>query len=120
LLKLNEKPITATHMTRNKLLNIEKQISRIKQELQEIEEMRPGSLTRQYKNPKGNTGAYYQLSYTHKMRSKTEYIRPQFVGEIKQQIKAYNKFKRLIKKWIDLSIEHSKLTIDIIKRNSIK
>ena len=107
-------------MTRNKLLSIENQISRIKRELQEIERMRPGSLTRQYKNRKDKKGAYYQLSYTHKMQSKTEYVKPEFVREIRQQIKAYNKFKRLINKWIDLSIEHSKATIDIAKRNSLK
>jgi len=107
-------------MSKTKLLRIEKQINRIKQELQEIDQMRPGSLTRQYKNPKDKTGAYYQLSYTHKMRSKTEYVSPMFVEEIKQQVKTYKKFKRLIKKWIDLSIERSKLTMDITKRNTIK
>ncbi|MBM4137773.1 MAG: hypothetical protein FJ241_13230 [Nitrospira sp.] len=107
-------------MTKKRPSSIKRQIDKIKEELQEIEDMRPGSLTMQYKNPKDKKGVFYQLSYTHKMRSKTEYVRPHFVGEIKQQIKAYKKFKRLIKKWIDLSIEHSKVTMDITKRNAIK
>jgi hypothetical protein len=38
-----------------------------------IEEMRPGSLTKQYKDPKQQTGAYYQLSYTLDMKIRTEY-----------------------------------------------
>jgi hypothetical protein len=38
--------------------------------------MRPGSLTRQYKDPQHHTGAYWQISYTRHMRSRTEYVRP--------------------------------------------
>ena len=45
--------------------------------------MRPGSLTRQYKDPKSQTGAYYQLSYTLDMRSRTEYIRKEWVNDIR-------------------------------------
>ena len=62
-------------MTQIKLKQIEKRIQRIKLELAKIEVMRPGSLTRQYKDPQQQTGAYYQLSYTLDMRSRTEYIR---------------------------------------------
>ena len=51
-------------MQNKQLSAIEKRIKQIKQELQTIHEMRPGSLTCQYHNPKEKTGAYYQLSYT--------------------------------------------------------
>ena len=51
-------------MTKNRLKQIEKRIERIKSELAKIGVMRPGSLTRQYKDPQRQTGAYYQLSYT--------------------------------------------------------
>ncbi len=52
-----------------RLKQIEKRIDRIRSELIKIDAMRPGSLTRQYKDPKKQTGAYYQLSYTLDMRA---------------------------------------------------
>ena len=51
-------------MTNKRLDEIVKRIDRIKAELAAIDEMRPGSLTRQYKDPQNQSGAYYQLSYT--------------------------------------------------------
>ncbi len=107
-------------MNKRKLSTIKKQIDKIKKELQEIEEMRPGSLTRQYKSPKDKSGEFYQLSYTYKMKSKTEYVRPQFVNDIKQQISTYKKFKNLMEKWIDFSIEYSKIKMSIAKQNRSK
>ncbi len=107
-------------MNKRKLSSIKRQIDRIKKELQEIEEMRPGSLTRQYKSPKDKSGEFYQLSYTYKMKSKTEYVRPQFVNDIKQQISTYKKFKNLMEKWIDFSIEYSKVKMSIAKQNQSK
>jgi len=49
------------------------------------------------------------------MRSRTEYIRPQFVKEIRKQIKTYKEFKKLMEEWIDLGIEHSKTKIKMGK-----
>ena len=98
-----------------KLEKIEKRIEKIKEKLILIKEMRPGSLTQQYKEPKEKKGGFYQLSYTHKMRSRTEYIRPQFVKKIRQQVKSYKEFKKLMEEWIDLGIEHSKVKIEIGK-----
>jgi len=98
-----------------KLVIIEKRIEKIKTKLISIKEMRPGSLTKQYKDPKKKKGGFYQLSYTHKMRSRTEYIRPQFLKEIRKQIKSYKEFKKLMEEWIDLGIEHSKIKIEIGK-----
>ena len=75
--------------------------------------MRPGSLTKQYRNPKEQTGAFFQISYTYQMKSKTEYVRPAFVKEIRQQIRNYKKFKKLIDKWTALSIQYSQLSMKI-------
>ena len=36
--------------------------------------MRPGSLTRQYEDRKNRTGACRQISYTRRMKSRTEYV----------------------------------------------
>jgi hypothetical protein len=96
---------------KNRLKQIEKRIARIKSELLGLKVLRPGSLTRQYKDPKKQTGAYHQLSYTLDMRSRTEYIRQEWVSDIRRQIKHYKRYKQLNAEWVALSIEHSKLTM---------
>lgn len=107
-------------METKKLLQIEGRIKKIKKELQLIGEMRPGTLSKQYKVPKKKKGEYYQLSFTHKMKSRTEYIRPLFVKEIKQKVKAYKIFKKLVEGWVDLSIEYSRLKMNLAKREKSK
>ncbi len=71
------------------------------------------SLTRQYKDPQHHTGAYWQISYTRQMKSRTEYVRPEWVKDIRRQTATYKRFKRLVDQWIDLSIEHSRLTMQM-------
>ncbi len=98
---------------RKKILKIEKKIKEIKETLLTIGEMRHGSLTRQYQ--KNKKRGYYQISYTHKMKSHTEYVRPEFVKTLKQEIIAFKLFKKCVDEWIDLAIEHSKLKIKLTK-----
>jgi len=100
-------------MNRKKLLQIENRIKKIKSALTEIGEMRPGSLTKQYKDPVNKTGAYYQLSYTLNMKSRTDYIRKGYVKIIRRQVENYNKFKQLNEEWIRLSVEWSKLEMKL-------
>src|SRR6266511_3832522 len=107
-------------MTDKRLVKIEQQIGGIKQELMGIGEMRPGSLTKQYRNAEEKKWEFYQLSYTHKMKSKTNYVRAQHVAELREQIKTYKQFKKLIEKWIDLSIEHSKIKVGLSNRSQLK
>ena len=99
------------------LTQIENRVEKIKQELKSIQQMRPGSLTRQYHNPKDKTGAYYQLSYTHKMKSRTEYVRPEYVEQLSKQISEYKRFKELVEEWIEFGIQHSKMQIDRAKKD---
>jgi hypothetical protein len=107
-------------MTTKKLRQIEDEIQTIKQSLLEIENMRPGSLSRQYKKPKEKKGAYYQISYTHKMRSRTEYVRSEFVDEIRDQIIVYKQFKKMVERWIELAIEYSRLKMNLAKTTNQK
>jgi len=79
-------------------------------------EMRPGSLTRQYKDPQSGSGSYYQLSYTLDMKSRTDYIRREWVSNIRRQIRNYKRFKKLSAEWIALSIEHSRLAMKLAHR----
>ena len=100
-------------MSQKRIQQIERRIDRIKRALLEIGPMRPGSLTRQYKDPQHHTGAYWQISYTRRMKSRTEYVRQEWVKELRRQIVTHKRFKRLVDQWIDLSIEHSRLTMRI-------
>ena len=107
-------------MANRNLSLIEKQIAAIKAELLEIGDMRPGSLTRQYRNPKDQTGPFYQISYTHKTKSKTEYVRAHHLDDLRKQVDTYKKFKQLIDRWVELSIERSKIKMAISNRETLK
>ena len=98
-----------------RLLKIEKQIRAIKRELMEIGEMRPGSLTCQKRKRKEMYGEYWQLSYTHKNKGHTEYIRKAHAASVKHQIDNYSHFRALISKWITLAITHAQLKLKSIR-----
>ena len=103
-------------MSQKRIGQIERKLTRIKEALEQIGSMRPGSLTRQYRNPKERTGAYWQISYTRQMKSHTEYVRSEWKSEIRKQIANYKQFTRLVEQWIDLSIEYSKLRMQVAKQ----
>ena len=107
-------------MSQKRIQQIEQRIDRIKEELKKIGPMRPGSLTRQYRDPENGTGAFWQISYTRQMKSRTEYVRKQWVAEIRKRIATHKRFKRLIDQWIDLSIEQSQLIMKIEKTTRTK
>ena len=102
-------------MSEKRIQQIEGRIERIKQALSRIGPMRPGSLTRQYKDPQHKAGAYWQISYTRQMKSRTEYIRKECVPEIRRQIATHKRFKHLTDQWIDLDIERSKLIMQTVE-----
>lgn len=102
-------------MTHKRLDVIRNRIHQIKAELAAIEDMRPGSLTRQYKDPENQSGAYYQLSYTRQMKSRTDYVARECVREVRREIANYKRFKALTAEWVDLSIEHSRLKMKLAR-----
>jgi hypothetical protein len=103
-------------MTQERLAAIEKRIAAIKQELLNIGEMRPGSLTRQYKDPDSRDGPYYQLSYTHQMKSRTDYVSRGALPELRIQIRNYKRFKSLTTQWVALGIEHGRLKMRLARK----
>jgi hypothetical protein len=103
-------------MSKERLVKIERRIERIKAELATIGDMRPGSLTKQYKDPERQSGAYYQLSYTLDRHNRTEYIRREVLPDIRRRVTNYKRFKKLCAEWIALGIEHSKLTMKLTPR----
>jgi hypothetical protein len=98
-------------MSTQRLAKIEREIEGIKDQIAEIGIVRPGSLTRQYKDPKNKKGAYYQISYTHRMKSKTQYVRSDSLAQVRREIRDYNKLKKLIERWVALGIEYSALSM---------
>ena len=104
-------------MTDKRIKQIEKRIEKIKAELVALEPMRPGSLTKQYKDPENQTGPYYQLSYTRDMRSRTDYIPKDCVREVRRLVGNYKRFKSLTTEWVNLSIEQSRLKIRLARES---
>ena len=107
-------------MSGRRIRQIDRRIERIKKALQEIGPMRPGSLTRQFHDPQERVGAYWQLSYTRHMRSRTEYVRPEWVAETRRQIAAYKRFKRLVDDWIAIAIERAQLVMRMDKKKAAR
>lgn len=100
---------------------IEKQIDGIKKKLQNLGDMRPGSLSRQYnvcgvagcgckdpRDPKKH-GPYYQLSYVHKGKSTTRFVRKDEVKTVKTQLANYKHFRKLMEDWIRLSLDSAEI-----------
>lgn len=93
---------TATQKTEEKIV-------RIKRELMELGPMRPGSISRQYRDPKERNQPYYQISYTHHMKSCTEYLRTENLAAIRQETVNFKRFRKLINRWIDLALNLSQI-----------
>src|SRR5438045_8747661 len=100
---------------------LQAQIEKVKAELLKLAPMRPRSLSQQYSacqkpgckcvdpvHPQKH-GPFYQLSYTHGGKSTTQFVRPQFVPEVRQQLANYKKFKALTQQWVTLALELCKL-----------
>jgi len=71
--------------------------------------MRPGTLSVQYRNPAEKKTPFNQLSYTHKGKSRSEYVRPESLAAVRREVQIYRKFRLLIEEVTDLSLEASRL-----------
>jgi hypothetical protein len=93
-----------------------KRIERIKARLCALGDMRPGSLSKQYNvcgnpscrckdkaNPRKH-GPYYQLSYVHRGKSTTEFVRKEDIAQVRRQIGNFRVFRDLTQEWVDLSL----------------
>jgi hypothetical protein len=113
----------------NRARQIEKRIRKIKKELMELGELRPGSLSQQYnvcgkaicrckdpKNPRRH-GPYYQVSYGRKGKSSSTFVRPEDVAAVKKQLANYKKLMQLVNLWIDLGLEQSQITGKATRKN---
>ncbi|MEI7775108.1 MAG: DUF6788 family protein [Verrucomicrobiota bacterium] len=88
---------------------LERKIERIKKKIAELGDIRPGSLSKQWRKSKGEAYAeYWQLSYTFKGRGRTDYVPSACVEKIKEETENYKKLKDLVDQWIELSVQLSK------------
>ncbi len=92
-----------------KLEKTEERIRKIKQELMAMGPMRPGSISRQYRKPDEKKTPFYQISYTRCMRSRSEYVRPEHLAELRKETANFRRFKKLIDRWIELCLAASRL-----------
>lgn len=98
------------------------QISALKRELAKLEELRPGSLSRQYNvcgssgcrckaTPPQKHGPYYHLSYTRKGKGGTRLVNKNDVPAIRAALANYARLRNLVDRWIDLATELSDLSL---------
>lgn len=104
-------------MNTRKIAARQARIDKIKKDLEALGEIMPGSLSRQYNvcgnphcrckdpdNPKKH-GPYYNLSYTWNAKGRTLFVRKEQLAQLRRQIKNYGTFRKLTKRWVDLSLE---------------
>ena len=92
-----------------KITQLEARVERIKRELLALGPMRPGSLSRQYRDPETKKRPFHQISYTHKGRGRSEYVRPENLAQIRRETANFRRFRKLTEQWVDLSLEASQL-----------
>ena len=73
--------------------------------------MRPGSLSRQFRDPETKKRPFYQISYTHKGRGRSEYVRPECLAQIRRETANFKQFRKLADQWVALSLEASQLRV---------
>lgn len=71
--------------------------------------MRPGSISRQYRDPKERKRPFYQISYTHRMKSRTEYLRKENLAALRRETANFKRFRKLVDQWVDLALKLSRL-----------
>ena len=115
-------------MNTKKIESLQGRIEKIKQALVKLSDMRPGSLSKQYnvcgnpncrckdpKRPKKH-GPYYQISYTHRGKSTTTFVKRHEVSETREQLRNYQRFKKLTQEWVEVSLEIARLRREDAKK----
>ena len=85
---------------------LERRIEKIKRDLMQLGDMRPGSLTMQTRKWGGE---YCQLSYTHRGKGHTQYVSKEKRKEVERQTANYKKFRKLTQEWVELAMELCRL-----------
>lgn len=106
-------------MQNKKIQKLEDKILKLKQSVAGLGSLRPGSVTQQIAGgPNRKPRKYWQISYTYKMRSRTDYLRDDLVDAVKNETLEYKKLKKIFDEIIELSIQLSKEKIEIAKNQT--
>jgi hypothetical protein len=97
------------NMASRNVSTVEKAIRTLKQRLVSLGDMRPGTLSVQFRNPAERKIPFNQISYTYKGRSRSEYVRPENLYAVRREIEVYKRFKSILSQLIDLSIRASRI-----------
>lgn len=103
---------------------IQRHIAKIKQDLLALGDLHPGSLSRQYnvcgkpgcrckdsKNPRRH-GPYYQLNYVYGGKKTSEFVRPQNLKVVRNQLANYKRFRRLTDQWVGSALQLARLELE--------
>jgi hypothetical protein len=102
--------------------SLEKRIRKIKLQISELGDLRPGALSQQYNicgspncrckaTPPVKHGPYYQISFTRHGKSSSQFVREEDLDEVQQQLENYRQLRQLVDEWITLSAELSSLRL---------
>lgn len=102
--------------------SLEKRIQKIKHQIGELGDLRPGALSQQYNvcgspncrckaNPPLKHGPYYQISFRRHGKSSSQFVREEDLLEVQQQLENYRQLRDLVDEWITLSGQLSALRI---------
>jgi hypothetical protein len=100
--------------------SIASRIQKIKQQIAALGDIRPGALSQQYNvcgnptcrckaTPPVKHGPYYQISFTWKGRSRSQFVRDDDAEEAIRQLENYRQLRELVDEWVTLAVELSQL-----------
>ena len=107
-------------MKNRKLDSLDEKLKEIRNEMAAVGPMRPGSLSRQARKAKDSYGAYWHLSYTLNGKGHTHYVRDEWAEQIRTEIENYRRFKKLLDRYLALSIQRSQEWLELMKLDRAK
>ena len=102
--------------------SLEKRIQKIKQQIGQLGDLRPGALSQQYNvcgspgcqckaSPPIKHGPYYQISFKRHGKSSSQFVREEDLNEVQHQLENYRTLRELVDEWITLSAQLSTLRL---------
>jgi hypothetical protein len=111
---------------------IQVELEKVQKEILGIGPMRSGQIGQVYTacqkpgckcidpvNPQKH-GPFYKLCYKRRGKRSTQFIRPEFLEEVRGQIAAYHRFRDLTDKWAELAAELARLDLEEARSNTPK
>jgi hypothetical protein len=100
---------------------LQREIRAVKQALEELGAMHPGSVSMQYQrcgrsgcrcmdpgHPRPH-GPYHKLAYVHRGKPACRFVRADCAEQIKERVATYKTFRKLMDRWIELSIQQTQI-----------